>query len=260
MTFLGKITVYVLFLNLFLTRNNWKQNTPSSLPFLFLPLQRPSLSRTAFWKNVEQVKKYEEFFRLLGQIAQDTLGLPATRNRYWRVHILRSRSDFNEYMVIDPELSSTPVGTPMPASPIPHDTPEVSPHPSRSAFFSSWRINFPSKTLSEGPAFHKINNSTFKQLGPSHNPFTFTPNDDIVLSVRMRVQKQNSEEAKPKQRTFILVPNDHASTLHQRRKPNQTFFCHFINSQTSTCEICVEFETLDDEKSIHDLRDCQPLL
>ncbi|WP_153301701.1 hypothetical protein [Endozoicomonas arenosclerae] len=163
-------------------------------------------------------------------------------------------------MLIDPELSSTPAGTPLGASPVPPGTPEthpfphVTPIPAASPFYSSWSIDFQSQSLKAGPTFQRMRNGAFKQLGPGNNPFTFTPDEEIILSVRMRVQNHKNGEVRPKQRTFILVPNPPATFLGQQKKSNQTFFCHYINSQNATYEVCVEFETLDDEKSIHDLR------
>ncbi|WP_422134549.1 hypothetical protein [Endozoicomonas sp. ALD040] len=262
MAILGKITVYVLFLNLFLSRNYWNKYT-KFVVFLLFSSTLASASSGSLLENVEQVKKYEHYFKMLGDIAQSSRETSTTRNQYWRVHILRSRIDRTEYMLIDPELSSTPVGSPLLGSPKSPDAFELhslsasNPFLGSSQHFISWRIDYQNHTLVNGPPFQRMGLSTFRQLSASGSPITFNLDDETLLSVRMRVQNHRTGDPRPKQRTFILVPYDATHTaamLKPEHKPDQTFFCHYINSQNSTCEVCVEFETQEDEKSIHDLR------
>lgn len=263
MALLGKITVYVLFLGLFLPRNNWYKY-PNLIAIALLTLPAAPSASGSLLENVEQVKKYESYFKMLGEIAQSTRDTSAMRNQYWRVHIVRSRTDSREYMLIDSELSSTPIGSPLMGSPVLPDNPEAhpfsmsNPFPEGSLQFTSWHIDYDNEALVTGPPFQRVDLSTFKQLPAGGNPFTFRPDEETLLSVRMRVQNRKSGDPQPKQRTFILVPNHDVPTAEtmfdSKNKLKQTFFCHYINSQNSTCEVCVEFETLEDEKSIHDLR------
>ncbi|KEQ18605.1 hypothetical protein [Endozoicomonas numazuensis] len=259
MTLLVKVAYSVPFLFLFLYCKNWNKYS-SFIVIALLTLPLSSHASDSLLENVEKVKKYEDYFRMLGEIARNIKEYSSSNNRYWRVHILRSQKDQNEYMLIDPELSSTPAETPLGASPVPSNIPEISPFSggtplvTSNRFFPSWRIDSEAHSLVSGPAFQRVGPSTFKQLATGGNPFTFSANEETLLSVRMRIQNHTNAESKPKQRTFILVPNPALQALNSRKKPNKTFFCHYINSKGSTCEVCVEFETLEDKKSIHDLR------
>ena len=76
----------------------------------------------------------------------------------------------------------------------------------------------------------------------------------------MRIQQWKTDEERPKQRPFILVTNKSFNNFFTQQKKNQTFFCHYINDEsTSACEVCVEFEPLDEEQNIHELRQASHL-
>ncbi len=266
MALLEKITVYVLLTGLFLFRNNWNKN-PIFILVALLSLSVASSASESLLERIEQVEKYERYFKILGDIAQKTRDYPVTQNQYWRVHILRSPADHTEYMLIDPELSSTPINSPLVRSPMSPDTNEAppfirSPFWGGSQFFTSWRIEHQSQSLESGPLFERTGLATFKKLSAGGNPFTFRADEEILLSVRMRVQDHQIGDPNPKRRTFTLVSHYNpplatppvTTMFNAYHDQNQRFFCHYINSQNSTCEVCVEFKTLEDEKSIHDLR------
>ena len=205
-----------------------------------------------FLEKVELVKQYEDYFKLLGRKIKEKSESNYSSNKYWRAYILRSQGGQSEYMFLDSELSSTPVTSPQIHPGNPHANPFFI-TPAR--YYQAWSINYVNKDLDPAQQFEQ------RVLDKLFNAYRFEQYSDeeglgeeLVLSVRIKTGHSDEGKERPQQRPFILVPHDGPAGILKQKRDDLNFFCHYINDENSVYEVCVEFDVLTNQKSIHTLR------